>query len=401
MRSIIIVIHALGCGGAEKSLISFLNYLNTDEWNVDLLIMSPGGILEKEIPRGINVIQGEYDVENLMTSFSDRRKKIAGFGDLIRQIRWNIHKKDVCSSGLKYDEYKWKYWGKYLPCRKKKYELAISYMHGIPNYYVIDKVNSEKKILWIHNDYQKLGLNQEFEKEYFRKADRVVTISESCLESYVSVFPEFESKICVLENISSEDTIRKLSKEKINDLDWANNAIKILSIGRLNAQKGFDMAINAAKVLKENKYDFVWYILGEGPLRAELEKQIVDLGLQDIVRLPGIKANPYPYIDSCTVFVQPSLFEGKSIVLDEAKILCKPILVTNYDTVGSSIINDINGKIVDINPDSIAIGLQNMLDDTDYCTNLVHELQREQNSNEHEIEKYITLMQNTIGLQQS
>ncbi|CBK75195.1 hypothetical protein CIY_25880 [Butyrivibrio fibrisolvens 16/4] len=67
-------------------------------------------------------------------------------------------------------------------------------MHGAPNYYVIEKVNAEKKILWIHNDYKKIGFNQEFEKKYFEQADHIVTISDSCVESFVDVFPEFKEK---------------------------------------------------------------------------------------------------------------------------------------------------------------------------------------------------------------
>ncbi|WP_051671463.1 glycosyltransferase [Oribacterium sp. P6A1] len=396
MYSVLIVIHGLGCGGAEKSLISFLNYLDKDNWKIDLLVMSPRGLLYKDIPEGIKVIENDFDVENLMTGLNDRRKKIAGFNDLIRQIRWNMHKTGCESSGLKYDEYKWKYWGKYLPCRKKEYDIAISYMHGIPNYYVIEKVKAGKKILWIHNDYQKIGFNNEFEKVYYDKADRIVTISDSCVNSFLEVFPEYQNKVRVLENISSKETITALSGESINDVLWNKSKIRLLSIGRLNAQKGFDIAVSSAKKLKERGYDFVWYILGAGGLRAELESLIAEYGLEDVVKLPGIIMNPYPYIASCTFFVQSSRFEGKSIALDEAKILCKPILVTNYATVKSSIADGVNGKIVEINEDSVADGLQYMLENPDFCSLLAQQLSRESNSNEREIEKYIALIQDVM-----
>lgn len=384
-------------GGAEKSLISFLSHLDKDNWKIDLLVMSPRGSLYRDIPEDVNVIEDDFDVENLMTVLKDRRRKIAGFHDFIRESRWNIHKKGWKNSGLRYDEYKWKYWGRYLPRREKAYDIAISYMHGIPNYYVMEKVKARKKILWIHNDYQKIGFNREFEKAFFDKADRVVTISDSCVNSFLEVFPEYQKKVSVLENISSKETITTLSKEGITDPRWNDSRIKLLSIGRLNVQKGFDIALSAAKKLKDRGYDFVWYILGEGDLRADLEARITEYGLADVVQMPGVIRNPYPYIASCTIFVQPSRFEGKSIALDEAKILCKPILVTNYATVNSSIKDGINGKIVEMNDDSVADGLQYMLENPNYCISLVQQLSSESNSNECEIEKYIALMQEIMA----
>ncbi len=200
-----------------------------------------------------------------------------------------------------------------------------------------------------------------------------------------------------MENISSGETIRTLAKEKIEDAKWNDAEIKLLSIGRFNVQKGFDIGISAAKRLKDNGIKFVWYILGDGGLRQDFEKQINELGLQEYVILPGIKSNPYPYINSCTIFVQPSRFEGKSIVLDEAKILCKPILVTNYPTVASSITANLNGRIVELTDEAVADGIKYMLQNKDYCDLLVKELTEETNSNEHEIQKYILLMQDTIN----
>ena len=106
-----------------------------------------------------------------------------------------------------------------------------------------------------------------------------------------------------------------------------------MSIGRLTRQKGYDFAIDAVKILKEKYSDIHWWIIGAGELEEQLKKQVKDNELEEYITFLGLRANPYPYIRSCDLLVQPSRWEGKSVVLDEAKILAKPILATNYSTI--------------------------------------------------------------------
>lgn len=108
--------------------------------------------------------------------------------------------------------------------QSKKYDLAISYVDGFSNYYVMDKVVATKKILWIHNEYEKLSYNSEYDRAYFNKADRLVTISERCVESLEKVFPECSSKIRMLYNISSTKMIWQLA-EKITLMNIAEKRI--------------------------------------------------------------------------------------------------------------------------------------------------------------------------------
>ena len=166
------------------------------------------------------------------------------------------------------------------------------------------------------------------------------------------------------------------------------NRVKLLSVGRLGAQKGFDLAIKSAKILKDRGVDFIWIILGEGPDRKKLQEQIDADELNNNVKLIGIRSNPYVYIKKCDIFVQTSRFEGKSIVLDEAKIFCKPIVVTNYPTVGDSIVDGQNGLIVEMDECSIADGIQRLLENTILAESFVSEL-RKAEGNEKELNRYI------------
>ena len=397
MKNILIVSYGMGCGGAEKSLISFLNLLPPHKWNVDLLIANPNGMYMKQIPDTVHLLDNQYELENFATPIKLRRRKVCSVNDLINQIRWQVGSSFLYKN-LSRNEKRWELWGKFLPAPQKKYDLAISYMNGPTNYYVIDKITATKKILWIHNEFKKLDVNYEYEKNYYEKADKIVTISQACVDSFVKVYPELKNKIIVLENISSPETIWS-SIRSIPDGDsyFKYEGFKILSIGRLSPQKGYEIAIDAAARLKKMGKNFLWYVLGEGELRAELEELIKKNNLSNHMKLIGIKENPYPYIAYCDVFAQTSHYEGKSIALDEAKILHKPILVTNYATVGASIINEVNGLVVDLNGKSVAEGLFRLMNDKDLRNKLIRHLEEEKSGNEEEIDKYLNLIKECLN----
>lgn len=397
MKNILIVMHGLDCGGAEKSLISFLERIPLNQWNIDLIVANPHGMLMDKIPEGIHVLQGMYALENYATPLNKRNKKICGFRDFFSQTVWHIGYPIIRKvTDLSFGEIRWKLWGKFLPKLEKEYDLAISYMNGFPNYYVMEKVSAKKKVLWVHNEFEKLGYSYEFERPYYNQADAIVTISKSCRDNILKIYPQLEEKVSVLENISSAKTIRKMSDLKTDDPYFHTNKRKIVSVGRLMEQKNFALAISAASVLKEKGINFLWYILGEGELRADLQEQINELGLSGYVKLVGLKENPYPYISDCDVFVQSSLYEGKSIVLDEAKILEKPIVITNYTTAANSITDGVNGLISEMNADSLAQNISEVLEDAVLSQRLSNQLREEKCGNDEEINKYLNLIQTML-----
>lgn len=398
-KKILIIIYSLGMGGAEKSLISLLNCLPEDIWDIDLIVANPRGEHMKEIPSHIHLIRDLYELENFASPLNQRTKKICNTSDLIHQVQWQLlNKVKKKNTTLSYGEFRWQIWGRKLPILSKNYDLAISYMNGFTNYYVMEKVKSPKKIIWIHNEFEKLGYDYNFERPYYEMADKIVTISQACVNSFVRVWPDLAEKIMVLENISSASMILDKAKKKPQgDLFFSFKGIRILSIGRLSDQKNFSLAIDSAKRLRDYKKDFLWYILGEGELRKILEMQIAKNNLEDYVKLAGIRENPYPYIENCDVFVQSSKYEGKSIVLDEAKILCKPIVVTDYVTVTNSIIPDVNGLVVDMNVKALSDGILSVIEEDDRRNRYIQQLKNEKNGNEKEILKYIRLFKELLG----
>lgn len=391
--NILIHIGSLNTGGAEKSLTSLLNLLPNDAYSVDLLLLKNEGVFKNLLPDGINVLSVEFPYECLTVSPKDLAYYLSHnpkfFFKKIYSLLKLYLKKDMSQ-----DQILWQIWRNDIRVMRKEYDVAISYIEGLPNYYVIDKVNAKRKLLWVHNEYTKLNYNKDFDFAYFNAADAVVTISELCKKDLAFNFPSLDKKFCVLENITNPEIVRRMSKQEIIDekFDCHFDGLRILSIGRLHSQKNYDLAIDAAKVIKDRGVDFKWYIIGEGPLYDSLNNKIKSLGLNDRIILLGIRSNPYAYMKRCDIIVQSSLYEGKSIVIDEAKILYKPIVATNYNTVYNVITDHVNGLICEMNQESLANCILELYHNTGLREHLIHSLKAEDVNNVDEIRNYIGLI---------
>lgn len=394
-KNILLHIGGLGAGGAEKSLVSLLNTLPKDLYNVDLMLINKGGLFMNMIPKHINVIETPFPYCCFGISPSNWKYYIKHNPKYFAKKLWALFKLKK-AGGLPVDQVLWPLWKECIPCYGKEYDVAISYIEGMPNYYVIDKIKAKRKILWIHNEYTKLGYNKDFDRAYFDKADAIVTISDICLNDLVYNFPEYKEKCHILENITNPVLVRNMADEGIDDPMFENKkgVFRILSVGRLFPQKNYRLAIDAAKIVKEHGIVFKWYIIGEGVLKEKIIKQIDSLSLNDNIVLLGLRSNPYPYIKQCDIIVQSSLFEGKSIAIDEAKILYKPIVSTNYKTVYDTITDRENGLICEMTPQSLANGIMELYSNADLAKQLTANLIKEDVNNVKEIDKYISLFEN-------
>lgn len=390
--NILLHIGGLGAGGAEKSLVSFLDTLPKERYNVDLMLLNNGGLFRNMIPGYINIIEPPFPYNCLGISPTNWRFYIKHNPKYLIKKIYSLFK--LKKGYLPTGQILWPLWSDEIKTNVKEYDVAMSYIEGLPNYYIIDKVKAKRKILWIHNEYTKLGYNKEIDKDYFEKADAVVTISDICKNDLVNNFPELKEKFHILENITNPILIKKMAEEDITDPLFENRQkqLTLLSIGRLYPQKNYQLTIDAAKIIKDKGIYFKWYIIGEGVLRESLEKQINNLSLQDNIILLGLRSNPYPYIKQCDIIVQSSLFEGKSIAIDEAKILCKPIVATNYPTVYDVITDKKNGLISEMAPVALAEKIITLYNDKDLSKSLSNNLKEETIDNTAEIEKYIKLI---------
>ena len=391
-KQILFAIPSMRSGGAEKSLLTLFTLFDYKEYDVDLVCFRHDGLFFDSIPSQVNVTGDSCDYEMFDGEAVKAIKYFLKKGKIISAVeRLAYSKLSKTKDSHSAEENQWNFLKKHIPVPKKKYHCAIGYLEGNANRFVTECVNAERKICYVHNDIEKLGFDKESYKKTFKAADIIVTVSEECKASLVKNFSEFKEKFVVIENITSRKVLQAECK-KINAYPNKKNETVICTVGRFSEQKNIPLAVDVCAELINRGNDIVWYHIGDGFLREQVENQIAANNLKEKFILLGEQANPYPYIGQCDIYVQPSLFEGKSIAIDEAKALCRPIVVTDFPTVFDQISDGTNGVICHIDKEDMADKIERLIKDESLRKKLSENLCAEQVGNEEEIYNFYKLI---------
>lgn len=355
MKKILFIINSLYNGGAERSLVNLLNELSPDQYDIHLLLFRREGLYLAQVPSYVHIIDPPNRVRQLYAPLKQCGALLPF--KLLGDLGARFHERETRSRRA----YRWDHCYTHLiPPLEGHYDTAIAYISGEVLFYLDDKVSADRKLVFIHNDYRTAHHPKKYDLLHFERMDAMISISERCVQILKEEFPQFKDKIFYLPNITSSTVVRQRALEfQPKEYNCENT---LLSIGRLSSQKGFDMAVSAAALLKKQHVPFQWFVIGSGEKKQELEQQIAREDVGDCFRLIGTRENPYPYMKHCAVLVQTSRYEGKSMVLDEAKILGTPIVSTCYPTVADQLLDGQEGIIVGMEPEAIADGIRRLLE---------------------------------------
>ncbi len=402
---ILILMHYMELGGAESALLGLLQAHDPLRADIDLFVYSHRGELMEYIPGNVNLLP-EVPIYSLLEApIADVLKmgyrKLALARLMARQETFSYSKYNVNHlddfSGFIFQQSKTV---KLLPNINPdiEYDLAISFL--TPHFIVLDKVRAKKKIGWIHTDYSNVFINKEMEYLMWSRLDYIASISEEVSKKFCGIFPLLKTKIVLIENILSVDFIHKRSEEfESSELQPRNNEVHLLSIGRYSYPKRFDKIGSICRMVIDNlrkqgsSLIVKWFVIGYGSQEEEnkMLENIEKENVVDNVVIMGKKSNPYPYIRACDIYVQPSRYEGKSITVREAQILCKPVLVSNYPTASSQVINGIDGVIASMDSIEFAHDLACFILDKKLQNDVSSYLLCHNYGNESEIEKIYNL----------
>lgn len=207
------------------------------------------------------------------------------------------------------------------------YDYIIDF-HGygvFSTYYLAASFKNGTKYSWIHDEK---AVFLKSVKRVLKKYDMICCVSNACADRVNQVIPQVKNYKIVHNIINKKDLISRANEYIVEE-----NKKMLLSIGRLELQKGFDIIPKLAKKMIDTGCDFIWYIIGEGSLRAELENDIKRYGVSGNVKLLGFMKNPMPYLKNCYLYVQPSLHEGYPTTISEALILKKVIVGTKIPSM--------------------------------------------------------------------
>ena len=396
---IFIAMHYMEIGGAETALVGLLNALDPARVDVDLFLYDHRGEMMQFIPEWVNLLPQ-------IPKYSVLERPIV---ELVKRGFWGIAAVRLWAKWLSQKAYKRsgstlennggldkmsKCTTPLLPRINQSvtYDLAISFL--TPHRIVAEKVKAKKKIAWIHTDYTRVWVDAEDELKVWQKYDYVASISGDVTNTFLQVFPSLAPKIVEIENILSPTFVRK--RAELQDVDKEirhEGTITLLSVGRFSDAKNYDNVPDICKrLINKTKLNIRWYIIGYGGDEALIRKKIKEAGMEEHVILLGKRSNPYPYIKACDIYVQPSRYEGKSVTVREAQMLCKPVVVTNYPTAPSQIRSGIDGVIVPMDNEGCAHGLAEVICDKPLQERIIAHLKTHDYGNESEVEKIYTLI---------
>ena len=396
---IFIAMHYMEIGGAETALVGLLNALDPARVDVDLFLYDHRGEMMQFIPEWVNLLPQ-------IPKYSVLERPIV---ELVKRGFWGIAAARLWAKWLSQKAYKRS--GSTLennggldkmskcttPLLPKinpsvTYDLAISFL--TPHRIVAEKVKAKKKIAWIHTDYTRVWVDAEDELKVWQKYDYVASISGDVTNTFLQVFPSLAPKIVEIENTLSPTFVRKRAELQNVDKEIRHEGtITLLSVGRFSDAKNYDNVPDICKrLINETKLNIKWYIIGYGGDEALIRKKIKEAGMEEHVILLGKRSNPYPYIKACDIYVQPSRYEGKSVTVREAQMLCKPVVVTNYPTAPSQIRSGIDGVIVPMDNEGCANGIAEVICDKPLQERIIAHLKTHDYGNESEVEKIYTLI---------
>lgn len=370
-KKVLFIINTMGLAGAEMAMIELLRKLvSMNMYELHLYAIIPCGELFDRLPSGVKLLN-KHITKSSVLSTSGRIRiawtvmisffyKLSGFRLIAYMIK-NIKEQKVKGRKIQYDKLLWRLLAEGKPKAKINYDMAVSYIEGAATYYLSDKVNANHKVAFIHIDYEKAGYTPHMDQGCYNSMDRIYVVSNTVGEKFCKVYPQYRDKVRLFRNLLDREGILKKAKTEPGFTDEFEG-IRLVTVGRLHYQKGYDIAIEAlARIIKDG-YKVRWYIIGEGMERAYLEELIKLHKLEDAFILMGMKKNPYPYIDQADIYVHATRFEGKSIAIEEAQILGKAIIASDCTGNTEQIESGYDGKLFSLNVDNLVDELKLIID---------------------------------------
>ena len=361
MKKFLFVTNKLTTGGTETALYETIKLLNSQNTEITVAVMKSGGDLYEDFQK-ICTIKDMSERYKLALITKDllkddiKRCKIISF---IKHFTMKFLEKYV------YSHFKFKEnISKRMPQIDENYDVAIAYSAPYTSMesFVINNIKAKKKYAWIHFDvanYIKDTDTSDFSSCY-EKFDKIICVSKSSENTFLQRHPSLHGKTDVIYNPVDSSRIIRYSNEE-NSCDFSKYKMSLCSVGRISNDKGFDLAVQAHALLRNKGYKIKWLICGDGDYKGHIQALIAENNLSDDFILLGNQKNPYKYIRSTDIYVQPSRTESYCITLAEARALKKPIVTTNFPCASEHVIHEHNGFICEMTPESIADAIEKLI----------------------------------------
>lgn len=372
-KKILFVINTMGRAGAERCLLSMLERMDRERYEISLFSVINRGELFHEVPEGVTVLNDPPCALSVLDRSAKRalaaeilRGGLLGgwfflrFGYLCRLAAYQLG-----HGGLDFKKLFWKLLADCAPRREERYDLAVAYIQGAATCYVMDHVGAEKKVAFLHNEFIDSGYCPALERSNYERADKIYCVSRSIRDHFAQVYPDLEDRMEVFYNLLDCERIRREAR-RTEDRPAAfvkrPGEVVLLTAARLDPVKAYDLAVPALALVREQGYNVKWYVLGEGPEEENIRRLIRKHGLEESFILLGAVENPYPCMSECDIYVQATRYEGCCTSISEAMVLGRPVIASDCSGNVEQIRRYGAGLLVGLSTEGIAAGIIQAID---------------------------------------
>lgn len=348
MKKVMFLISNLNVGGTERALINMLEFMDKNSYEVDVWLLEKKGGFLTELPEWVNlkVVEDYSKVSDwimkpplsVIKKLFHERKIMLALKLFLTHFIFKITKDRT------------KYYNVVLSQMadvEKTYDAAVAYSGPMDfiTLYILKKVRAKEKIQWIHFDVSKFGFSTKLADRNYRFFSQIAVVSKAAAEKLIEKIPRMKNKIKVIPNFLPEKLCLQKASE-YNPYDENDNSKKLLTVGRLTAEKGQIIIPEVVKLLLERGIkDFVWFVVGTGKEEEKVKNKIKEYGIEKYVRMEGLTDNPYPYYSGADLYVQTSLHEGYCITIAEALLFGNYVISTDVAGAYDQIKNEETGVI--------------------------------------------------------
>lgn len=350
-KKIMFMMPSLPGGGAEKVLVDILRNFDYASYEVTLFLEYREGVYLNDVPENVRIL-------------ALHPKNTIWFERLHRVLRL-FH----CYAFF----HAFVYRHMFLKLLKgERFDTIVSFMEGAAvkfHSYIIHK--ADKNLSWVHIDLKQKHWSLDFfrngkdELDAYKKMDKVVFVSEDAKRKFLELYAMENDKCIVIYNLIDKDSVLTSARSK----SVIKKRFTICMVGRLNPQKRYNRAINVAKRLRDNGYDFDLWILGDGSLEESLKRMCHEYGMDDRIHFWGFQKPSYPYMKEADIYLNTSEAEGYPLVICEALCLGLPVVATDISGASEILARSEYGLLVPENEDDIYNGVKRLMDDATLLEN--------------------------------
>ena len=341
-------------GGVEKVILSMLNGLDREKFDMTICLNINQGDLRNEIPPHVKKVSIASGKEDFSKNSIIQKLQLAK-----RKFKLDKAQKNpkIADAVL-----------------KDQFDVEIAPTYATFSSVLNSSNKNSKKIGWFHSDIT-LPKLQPLVPEILKQIpqfDYFIFGSQQTKDILIETYPTIKiPENQVIRNAIPIEELKKKSKEFVPQ--FPEKPI-FVSVGRLHSRKGFHKLMEAHAQLLKAGFDHQIIIIGDGEEKTNLKKQAQELGVTDSFELLGSLLNPYPYVKNADFFILPSESESWPLIIADSLILQKPIISTNVGGIPEMITHDKTGFLVNYEVEEMYDAMKKFMTEPKYVEKIKENL---------------------------